>query len=890
MSRQADQGRDGGGSGSKDSSFNAVDGLKESETTKVTFRTKKKKKAKWSVLDLSDPTPRFTSGPGIPPPFPSRFGSSTSNADLDGVGAAAASHLKGKATADSAQEATTTSEGAKPITTTTPASPIDDVHPTSVSTTPTPPLLSPLSPSPAFTLPDPVPSSDLVSSLPLEPSSSVTFTNLKAIEDSPLPVDSAQQDPTSDPKSVQNRFESLKSRLERSVSTSEHSIPDHTASAAAAMGQDDGFDALEWDPSLPPASDNNSPEQLAVTPQPLAYTTVGSLVNPSAVPQFSAPNRIQREGAGRRVQATRDYQNAYFHHRPSAPAPALNTTHSMLYTQQLGANSNTASGTSSSQGRTMSRASTLSRDDEVFRRLEEMASPRVRAGNIAVGAASTSEQIDPSAGAKRLPDGENYQFTKVSNDLAGMENMQTLQRIAKYNNPFQEIARNRLSGLAATNAQPGPSQPLNGASAVGPAARQPNVYKMETGGDMYRDYRIPRTGSATPSQQSNPLLQARGYVPPKNAYNPPPGYPQPLTAGPPGQRTSTSAFNANSLYNTDTLVKGRTATGSFGPVHPYSIEESFKTANTSNAADAPNIPGASSQSASFNTDDPFNSNAPIIPIGTFPMTTSAFSTAPPFDTTGLSIAEMVKRHRIAQDPSAYDMPGHSHQSKSPWASDPTFVTKQQGLMRPQTAGDRNRPVDTLPLSSLTSYYPNGFPSNMDGKFTPLSQAVRDEMNNALRSPAHAAKVKELEKEKEINDWFYSGQRKFAMTAEDHASEKRNATQTAPRTNPFGPIGPPQKTREPVNNKPYTVEQMNNMKPAETAAPLVNAVYGSLLELTDEERAKRNGFTKPQPWQIDSSERGNESVFGEDWGPPPKRHGRDGRYQPGFHNPSSTHWE
>lgn len=59
------------------------------------------------------------------------------------------------------------------------------------------------------------------------------------------------------------------------------------------------FDVEEWDPELPSAPDPDaSPERLTVKPEPLTYTTVGSVVKPTDARQFTAPNRIQREGRG----------------------------------------------------------------------------------------------------------------------------------------------------------------------------------------------------------------------------------------------------------------------------------------------------------------------------------------------------------------------------------------------------------------------------------------------------------------------------------------------------------------------------------------------------------------------------------------------------------------
>lgn len=52
----------------------------------------------------------------------------------------------------------------------------------------------------------------------------------------------------------------------------------------------------------------------------------------------------------------------------------------------------------------------------------------------------------------------------------------------------------------------------------------------------------------------------------------------------------------------------------------------------------------------------------------------------------------------------------------------------------------------------------------------------------------------------------------------------------------------------------------------------------------------NTFTKAPAWAIDGSVEGNKSFFGEDWGKPPSRVGRDPRYRPTFHEGRYTVFE
>jgi hypothetical protein len=129
-----------------------------------------------------------------------------------------------------------------------------------------------------------------------------------------------------------------------------------------------------------------------------------------------------------------------------------------------------------------------------------------------------------------------------------------------------------------------------------------------------------------------------------------------------------------------------------------------------------------------------------------------------------------------------------------------------------------------------------------------------------------------------------------MTIADHMTDREEIDQRQKQC-PFGPIGPPSKDL--VKNTACTADELEKKIPRELAAPLLDAAFGSLLAYAETGTASRknlSNFTPSPAWQIDESDKGNESFFGEDWGPPPKKMGRDGRYPGAFHDPRATHWE
>jgi hypothetical protein len=325
---------------------------------------------------------------------------------------------------------------------------------------------------------------------------------------------------------------------------------------------EDTFDPLEWTSAfdLPSAvSPDHSPEPVPIKPKPVAYTTVGSVVNPNVVPQFTAPNRIQREGANRRplhqlLGPPRQYEPlTQPRTQPAQPLPSLNMASSMLYTQQIARSPNRVTPSSSSTASTTCRSPllTISNMPGPLAKHEELALMRNlllhelqdssanatdSTGSPTVSKKHTSSVTLPTRGiytVKELID-EHNRSNSVPSSVQGLEKMQTLQRLAKFDNPMQELARTRLAEFSLLKSQSGSTSPSCSFQEMLPQ-NQIGLSKMSTttsnAGELDLGYRFPPPGLGLPSTSRSGSSRAHSTAPSAR-----PGYPEPLTAGPPGQR------------------------------------------------------------------------------------------------------------------------------------------------------------------------------------------------------------------------------------------------------------------------------------------------------------------------------------------------------------------
>ena len=134
--------------------------------------------------------------------------------------------------------------------------------------------------------------------------------------------------------------------------------------------------------------------------------------------------------------------------------------------------------------------------------------------------------------------------------IPGMSKMQTIQSLSKFDNPMRNLAQSRLQQFSVTS----PTDPGRAVEALlrdkasassAAASRGPEF------GELNRGYQFPSRPqglSGSSSVQSNPLYGVFSPSTPTKG-GPPARGPQPLTAGPPGQRSypSLPRFGANSI-------------------------------------------------------------------------------------------------------------------------------------------------------------------------------------------------------------------------------------------------------------------------------------------------------------------------------------------------------
>ncbi|KAB8298947.1 hypothetical protein EYC80_001097 [Monilinia laxa] len=170
------------------------------------------------------------------------------------------------------------------------------------------------------------------------------------------------------------------------------------------------------------------------------------------------------------------------------------------------------------------------------------------------------------------------------------------------------------------------------------------------------------------------------------------------------------------------------------------------------------------------------------------------------------------------------------------------------------------------MQEALQYYPHGFPSDMNGRYTRLSVEVQKEMG--LLADEETPEQARARKQKEKDEWFYGGQKRWNMTTEDHIKE------IEVHTNPFGNIGPPRKVL-PSDSRPLpgiTISEMKKKTMPEVIAPMLDGTFGNMFAIEAQQKDSNpvspfNRYTKSPEWHIDSSEKGNDSFFGEDWGVP-----------------------
>lgn len=577
---------------------------------------------------------------------------------------------------------------------------------------------------------------------------------------------------------------------------------------------EDAFDSLEWDPEMPSLpSPANSPEPVTVKPQPIAvtYTTVGSLVNPNAVPQFTAPNRIQREGANRRplmsILAGGQYESIL---QARGPPPPLSRSNSMHYAQQLGRSPVQYSGNASAGSACAARSTPSSIEIAKKKEAEKTAYHYTyqplhehveNVGNVENGTGSSgpskkhssSNPILPTAASasqvysvgELMEEEAHVRSTSLPGPIQGLEKMQTLQRLAKFSNPLQQLAITRLSEFSVIKTAEESQRGVSNGNLTDALAKEQD--------ELDRGYKFPPPGLPGPST-TLPKHSAGSYSMSQSASaNARPGYPQPLTAGPPGQRQ----YNMSSVTSTS------------------DYRELFPSAEGSQ---------------SYQTYGGFANSSPW---------------------------------------------GQS--TSQPAISGYTSAPVQPEFFNAHTGHCNSELYDTIDPIMAAKYYPSGYAADFGVNYLSTSEEAALHM---AEGPEHmrSKKARDARREMKTVEMFETGQRRFhSMNADSYVGEleEMKMTETVAKANPFGAIGPPsKKILPPIRPTPMSNDTVQKKAVSELITPVLDSTFGNLASYAvsnlDGSNNRHSRFVEPHPSLVDSQAERNASLYGEDWGAPPKR--------------------
>lgn len=402
-----------------------------------------------------------------------------------------------------------------------------------------------------------------------------------------------------------------------------------------------------------------------------------------------------------------------------------------------------------------------------------MATPNIRSGNL------------PS------PSGFETSGNATAEDaLASRISMKALTNLASYPNPMRTAAQKALEKACAAN--PGPSRPGT------PSSLSPSIP------DLPKDQFSNNYGTRPASTWA----------------------PQPLKAGPPGQR----AFKPTTVGSGSRLLGvGDTTSETFYPSKP--------------------------------------------PSGLHNLGTSTMSTLDGHhetDTEGsaMSLAYEKGHHGVVSRPESHPL------GPVPRPESSVSQKAHQSL-----EGNKRKVHDTLPPDSVKQYFPNGFPSNYDGRHTAIA-GDWDTKYLKRQEPFDDWYTKYLGKREAFDEWatrtFDAGTERLVKSMEQ-VERDRNYPRLGDNIGVIG--GERQRIRErliepvgadgKVQPRRLTQGDIEEMSEAEAAEPLLNMALRTLSsykpgrELYDPTRnywASR--FVPADDAWIDTSENGNMSFFDE----------------------------
>ena len=588
------------------------------------------------------------------------------------------------------------------------------------------------------------------------------------------------------------------------------------------------------------------------------------------------------------------------------PISALNMANSMQYTQTIAAYSATPRVLQGSQHQSSFLNKPVVSNDEkgiLVRQFGQMAPKPPGLGNYHPHPSSTMADKD-------LLENQNFDIRELSDhdlrardrgssiSIRGLEKMQTIQHLANFENPSRVHAKDRLSELAVANqaninkhatavpiglpkkdssgtitnssshliAKSGNIQSRadsSHASYLQAANSQSSFddiygsqdqkrYTMSSAmgnapGQLNHAYTFPPGLEYSVTTQSNPLFRAHTASSQSSSMpSAPPGYPKPLTAGPPGQRQYPPGLSAQSSFGAQ-----RNTGNSFSQANAGTQQQQYAISSGQQNYNGQQFVGNSSDQINNGGYQQYQVHASAYEHSLFDYAYAAMYDQSDFS----AFTSAHSSYEYAPD-------------YSPW--------KTSESERQHWGGKNDQIIDTLPTGQLLKYFPKGLPSNVTGNWQPLSDRVKREMGLL---PPLTHEEEEAERLEKLDDQFYYGQRRlFSMKNTDYLEELAAKTR-----NPFGPIAPPPK----VENKKLTIDDMNKMSLSEAAAPFLRGTFGTLVSYLDHSKgAPRDlsGWEDSPDDYLDKSVDGNKTFFGEDWGRVPKCATSMGKQR----FPSSTH--
>jgi hypothetical protein len=674
----------------------------------------------------------------------------------------------------------------------------------------------------------------------------------------------------------------------------------------------DSYDSIEWLPNERQASYGESPEPLTVPPQPVAsYTTVGSL-KPATNQHFTAPNRIQRDGTGRRAPQANLQGRGHDSHfggrnmnqqYNTAYGPSTNPQYGAMNYSQYGSVNQPQFGSSTqtpfgSMNQPQHDSSSQSRFGSLAQPQHgNMSQPQHGVLNQSQHGAPTNPQYGSTHQRQYGPMtqcGSENQTHYGSSSQSGFGSIHNLQNLSVTPSmALTDAEKNVLQANGLSEPSVGTSAPSMRSGNIPQNHRDmvqkidPSLNPQAESFNLQGQLKENGSGQTTFNQNSLPKIED---MPNFSQYKNPV---QQLAKGHPAEAAAPHTHHITMSTGAHIVQQSAmTGTSSYGQTVNGDNDQGNTGYENHDSGDFDHNyrfpPPGLVHPTQANPSGSGYGQQPVSAFGSYEQVTSSqqhhiragrpqpLTAGPPgqrqnasFVTTGMSSAQGNSQLSSVQIPPVLPV-------NSPW------LPNSRNSMFTSVPTEHSRIKDTLSLEEVRQYYPNGFPKDMTGQYTRLPGAI-DESR-------HGMTEEEIKTEK-TNKWFHAGVRNLNKTANDHLAdmEKRNYSLD------HGLYPQPPGNRDEYGNpltlkdmvamsEPLTVKEIVAMPLPEVTAQLLAPVFGNTLNLADQRPGPNNlsmlsRFAPAPPWAIDNSEQGNQSFFGEDWGTAPRRVGRDARYQP-----------